>query len=85
MGSQRCVGEKISLLKVSGQAHTTGGVLFVVALKVLKVWITCCLHLINICSFEVKLVANNGCKAQNRPHSIANGLVIGKDLTRTCS
>jgi len=34
--SPRCVEEKLSLLKVSGQAHTTGGVLFVVALKVLQ-------------------------------------------------
>ena len=82
--SPRCVEEKVSLLKVSGQAHTTGGVLFVVALKELKAWISRDLHLINICAFEVQMVPKDGRKAQYRPHSIANGLGIGKDPAHTC-
>jgi len=79
----RCVEEKISLLNVSGQAQTTGGVLFVVARNVLKALISRCLHLINVCAFEVQMVAEDGQKVQYRPHPIANGLVIGKDLTHT--
>ena len=79
----RCVEEKISLLNVSGQAQTTGGVLFVVARNILKALISRCLHLINVCAFEVQMVAEDGQKVQYRPHPIANGLVIGKDLTHT--
>ena len=82
--SPRCVEEKVSLLKVSGQARTTGGALFVVALKILKAWISRGLHLINMCAFEVQMGARDGRKAKYRPHSIANGLVVGKDLTHTC-
>jgi len=54
-----------------------------VAHNMLKALIYRCIHLINICAFEVQMVAKDSRKAQYRPHPIANGLIIGKDLTHT--
>jgi len=79
----RCSGGKVSLLNVFRQAHTTGGVLFVVARDILNALISRCLHLINNCDFELQMAAKDRRKARYRPHPIANGLVLGKDLTHT--
>ena len=51
--------------------------------NILKALISRCLHLINICAFEVQMAAKDGPKSQYRPHPIANGLVLGKDLLHT--
>jgi len=83
MEPPRWVEDKTSLLNVSRQAHTTGGVLFVVARKSLKALICRSLYLSNICAFDVQMAAKDGRKAEYRPLPIANGLVSGKDLTHT--